>query len=339
MQFDGVQTDSVNDVAGLAEWLSGANPAHPLVASVGSNEWFAKPIDEMIKGLYTNGVGGLSSRRKSFVSDAEHFLDNRAELNVAYCLSRSCSRVWFGREGGNSPSEPDVYCISEGGVEFCVEVTTKSPEGIGNLHDELEAALVGRDVHVVLNVASILRLSPAQRAEAVQLVVQAADRPKPPVVNVSLPMAGGSAQISWHSEWGGPSVVWQHDFSQSAISECEEIFYEAVTKKSEQARMGAWPPNTLLVVDVSRIGNVMWLRGDELWARRLHGMSAGWNELPFLGVAMILSTLTSVGYRGAIAPRRNLSHIEVAVFTEAVSVLGVGLACRNREAADPSFPE
>ena len=55
-------------------------------------------------------------------------------------------------------------------------------------------------------------------------------------------------------------------------------------------------------------------------------MSADWNELPFLGVAMIFSTLTSVGYRGAVAPRRDLSNAEVAAFTEAVNALGVALA-------------
>ena len=96
------------------------------------------------------------------------------------------------------------------------------------------------------------------------------------------------------------------DFGQD-IGPSEEIFCEAVRVKKEQSLEGNWPKETLLVIDAARLGHAVWLRPDGVWALGLPDLDLGWESLPFLGVALVVSTLTAAGFRGA-GRTRSQSH-------------------------------
>jgi hypothetical protein len=311
----------------LASWLKGASADHPIVQlsqNRGEFDRFAVPLEEIISTLETANPERLPGRRKSFRTNVQQFLDVRVELNAAYQVARSRIPFSFGKEGGNSPSEPDFCCDLKGAPVY-IEVTAKSPLGIGSLHDALETELSDCNVYITLNVSSILRISDEARRAIVTQIREACERMSGTTETVGLPVAGGSAFLEKPSPFGGTSVVWMNDFGQD-IGPSEEIFCEAVRVKMEQSLEGNWPKETLLVIDAARLGHAVWLRPDGVWAGRLPQLELGWETLPYLGVALVVSTLTAVGFRGAAAARPGLDSDELALFEELCRRLGLRVA-------------
>ena len=311
----------------LAAWLNGASAEHPIVRLSQNREEFdrfAVPLEEIITTLEAAKPERLPGRRKSFRSNVQQFLDVRVELNAAYQVARGGIPFSFGKEGGNSPSEPD-FCCDLDGTPVHIEVTAKSPLGIGSLHDSLETELSDCDVYVTLNVSSILRISDEARRATVQQIRDACERMSGTTKTVALPVAGGSAFLEKPSPFGGTSVVWIHDFGHD-IGPSEEIFCEAVRMKRAQSLEGNWPSETLLVIDAARLGHAVWLRPDGVWAGRLPELDLGWESLPFLGVALVVSTLTAAGFRGAAAARPDLTPDGLALFENLCRRLGLQVA-------------
>jgi len=48
---------------------------------------------------------------------------------------------------------------------------------------------------------------------------------------------------------------------------------------------------TLLVIDGARLGHAVWLRPTEVWGRAAAATRFEWETLPFLGVAVVISSL------------------------------------------------
>jgi hypothetical protein len=147
----------------LAAWLSDARTEHQLIQLRDLGEVFdsfAAPWEEIITRLEAVGPDGLPGRRRTFRTNHDGFLNTRAELNVAYQVARTGVSFAFGRERG--VSEPDIHCVYPD-ARVAIEVTTKDPEGITDLHLELEEALGDCDVYVTLDVPSGLRISKAAR--------------------------------------------------------------------------------------------------------------------------------------------------------------------------------
>ena len=117
-------------------------------------------------------------------------------------------------------------------------------------------------------------------------------------------------------------MVWISDFG-SDVGPSEEIFREAVQAKKEQSLNGSWPKETLLVIDAARLGQAAWLRPDGVWAERLPQLDLGWETLPFLGVAIVISTLTAAGFHGAAASRPGLGSGELVLFEKLCKRLGL----------------
>jgi len=308
----------------LAAWLKGASGDHPIVRLSINREEFdrlAAPLEAIITKLEAANPLRLLGRRKSFRTNVQQFLDVRVELNAAFHVARAGIPFFFGKEGGNSPSEPDFFCDLDG-TPVHIEVTAKSPEGIGNLHDALEAELSDCDVYVTLNVPSILRISDKARKATVRHIRDACERMSSTTTTVALPDAGGSALLEKPSPFGGTYVVWMNDFGQD-IGPSEEIFCEAVRAKKKQSLDGSWPKETVLVIDAARLGHAVWLRPDGVWAGRLPQLDLGWETLPFLGVAIVISTLTAAGFHGAAAGKPGLTSDELALFEELCRRLGL----------------
>ena len=87
--------------------------------------------------------------------------------------------------------------------------------------------------------------------------------------------------------------------------------------------MGSWPRETLLVIDGARLGHAVWLCPTEVWAGRLPQLDFEWETLPFLGVAVVISSLTTVGFQGAAAPRPGLNSTELGLFNNLTQRLGL----------------
>jgi hypothetical protein len=282
---------------------------------------FAVPLEEIITTLETADPVRLPGRKKSFRSNVQQFLDIRAELNAAYHVTRAGIPFAFGREGGNAPSEPDFICELDG-MSCHIEVTAKSPEGIGELHDLLETELIDSDVFITLSVSSILRISDVARRATVDQIVGAIAKMTDTTMTVWLPDAGVSAHLEKPSPFGSTYIVWTSDFGHD-IGPTEEIFCEAVRAKSLQSVAGSWPGVTLLIVDASRLGHAVWLRPNGVWVGRLPELNIEWEALPFLGVAVVVSSLTTVGFRGAACARTNLDSTQFEIFNKLCQRLGL----------------
>lgn len=311
----------------LAAWLQGAGEDHPIVRLSMNQEQLdrmAAPLEVIINTLELANPSRLPGRRKSFRTNFQQFLDIRVELNAAFHVARAGIPFSFGREGGNSPSAPDFSCDLDG-IPVHIEVTAKSPEGIGNLHDELEAELNDCDVYVTLKVPSILRISEDARKATVRQIRDACQQMTSTTALVVLPDVGGSALLEKPSPFHGTYVVWMSDFG-SDVGPSEEIFREAVREKKRQSLNGNWPKETLLIIDAARLGHAAWSRPVGVWAGRLPQLDLEWQTLPFLGVAIVFSTLTAAGFHGGAAPRPGLNPHELAIFEDLCRRLGLQVA-------------
>jgi hypothetical protein len=287
---------------------------------------FAAPLDAIIARLELAAPLRLPGRRKTFRTNVQQFLDLRVELNAAFQVARAEIPFSFGKEGGNVESEPDFHCTLDG-VPVHIEVTAKSPKGVRDLHDDLEAALIDSDVYVTLNVPSILRISADARKAVVEEIAIAVARMTEITASVALPNGIGTALLEKPSPFGATHVVWMHDFGWD-IGPTEEMLGEAVLEKKTQSIAGDWPKATLLVIDGARLGHAVWLRPTGVWAGRLPELDFGWEELPFLGVAVVVSSLTTTGFQGAAASRPGLTSSEQELFDKLVKRLGLVTAGR-----------
>ena len=82
------------------------------------------------------------------------------------------------------------------------------------------------------------------------------------------------------------------------MSEVERELGNVVREKAEQSARNSWSSDTHLVVDGSRLG-MAWLRPEEIRAGRLEMIRPSWGAIPFLGVVVMFSGLTSTSIRAS----------------------------------------
>ena len=102
----------------------------------------------------------------------------------------------------------------------------------------------------------------------------------------------------------------------------EKVALTAVGEKVEQAQRGGWSAGTYLVIDPSRLGTSR-LRPDGVWAQRLTAIPIPRDATPFLGAAVVSSSLDRPGFHGAWIGRPGLAPPDVAKLAHVVSVLGI----------------
>jgi len=288
----------------LAAWLAGAPTDHPgwlLVRDPAPDvAALAQPLESILAELERAAPVRLPSRRRAFRQDVAGFLNLRAELNVGWQLARSGASFAFGADG-----QPDYECSLAGGTAW-IEVTTKSRDDLSRLHDELEAALRGHSILVTLQVPRHLAISESDRRAMCARVVTAVDTMNGAHGSVGLPEIDGSASLTTPSPFGGPDVMLQVSSDLTEHGEAvERVVLWAIEEKVEQSRRGGWDPDTVLVLDASRLG-LSWLRPDSVWAGRLEAMGLPWESLPFVAVAVVFSDLTKVGYHGSCVAQPGL---------------------------------
>lgn len=308
----------------LSAWLEGAAPGHPLLSLSSSHPYFGRfvpSLEEILSTLEAASPNYLSKRRTSFRRNVARFADTRAELNVGYRLARGGVSFDFGEEGSNARSRPDIECDFAGHRAW-IEVTSKSPEGVHALHDDLERELAEFGVDITLHVPAVLSIAPDARLRSIEVLRRACSGLSNGAMSVNLADLGGRAVLTAPSLMGGCQVTWSHDFA-SEILQAEAIFAQGVASKSSRARRGDWPPDTLLVIDASRLGQSTWLRPDSTWAPRLSQLDFKWDSLPFIGVAIIFSSLDVPGFRGAAAARPGLTTAQALLLECLATSLGL----------------
>jgi hypothetical protein len=316
-QYRRVVTSERDRFPTLAFWLEGAPEGHPGRRILEDPEMgmFGGPLEEILSALERAQPVRLPSKRKTFREDAAGFLNVRAELNVGYTLARSAVTIALG-----GPGQPDYQCTLGDGSSGWVEVTTKERDDLRLLHDELKEKLQGRDVTVTIRVPRRVVIPKTNREDACLRVVKAvaAEGNR----SVDLPEVGGSASFTTPSLFGG---AWVHLEIGSNLAEhgeaVERALLGAIAEKVEQSRRGRWDPDTVLVLDLARLG-LSWIRPKEVWAGRLEAMGFNWTQLPFGAIAVVFSDLTHAGFQGASVWREDLPTERARPLEELLAHLG-----------------
>jgi len=299
----------------LARWLTQAPVDHPWKLWIETPwprwESIGGSLEAILTALDAAGPGRIQRKRQAFARDVVNHLDTRAELNVGYALAQAGLNFEFGGDG-----QPDYVPGSGTGDRVGVEVATRSRDACSQLYDEVGVALGARNVVVALRVPRQLAMSAEDRAAACRRIVEAVDglAPGRHLVGFTLPEASGSFQVTSPSLTGLPYVVMDMAPATQAFgAEIEREILNVLSSKSAQAHRGGWGKETVLLVDVSRLG-LSWLPAGAVWDRRLQTMGIPWNELPFAGLIIATSDLEHAGITasGVIAPtlqRPGAGHI------------------------------
>lgn len=302
----------------LARWLAGSVDGHPVTGLLAADDPGAQRIvavlEDILAAVERVAPTRVETKLREFRRDVGGFLNLRAELNVGWQLAQSTGFDFGG------PGQPDYELADRAGF---VEVTTRSRDDLSRLHDELEEALRGRGVVVELRMPRSLVITEAARRAACERVVEVAGRFAGDSVPVALPEVSGSAVVAAHSLFGEVSQV-VLDISPDLAGHVEAVerhVLGALSEKVEQAGRGGRDPDTVLVIDASRLG-LGWLRPDRVWAGRLEAMELPWASLPFGAVAVVFSDLMSPGFHGSCVARPDLPAPQAARVHQVLAHLG-----------------
>lgn len=311
----------------VQRWLASAEPDHPwkgLLADP-SQAWgrdrILRPLEVILTTLEAAGPERLSSKRTAFGKDSNrpNVLNLRAELLFSYLLVGAGCPFAFGGIG-----EPDLCCRSGPDDQFWIEVTTRDRDDLRKLRDELETKLAELSVHVTLHIPGRLMIIQRQTRDATcaRVLEGVANLGDDQGISVALPEVGGHAQCSRMA--GVPSGGVLIDNSSSDLTDhaaaVERALLDVLVTKTAQAARGEWDPMTLLVVDMSRAG-LSWMRPEAVWPAIFARLELDWSTLPFAGVVVGFSSLTSLTMSGTyflrptltLSARRRLAHMLVGL--------------------------
>jgi hypothetical protein len=251
-------------------------------------------METLLARLELANPGGLASLRKRFGDDDEgNVFGLRTELVLGYHLATAGVPFRFGDEG-----EPDFCC--QGNPEIWIEARMRGRDDIRLLLIEMKQALAGLSVAVSVNMARRLAISASDRSTTIGRIVSALGGKVPSgPLTIHLPEVNGTASVE-PSPWGSPSTTFGATSSALGphLSEVEREIGNVVIEKTNQSLRDGWGPNTLLVVEASRLGTA-WLRPEEMWRNRLTVLGPTWGSIPFLGVVVFFGGLTSTTIRAA----------------------------------------
>jgi hypothetical protein len=276
----------------------------------------AIPLEEILAELVRAGPDHLASKRKDFRQDTVQVLNMRAELNVGHTLARSGVAFAFG-----GPGQPDYECTTDVGSVW-VEVTTRARDDLSKLHDEIESSLRGHSVVVTLRLPRLVAIPEEIRKTVCVQVRGAFEAMTGPDSSVGLPGIEGAAWLTTPSLFGGAHVLLDigSDLASHGAA-VEQAALDTIALKVRQSARGGWPDDTVLVMDLSRLG-MSWIRPDSVWGGRLEAMPLVWDQIPFGAIAVVFSDLTKVGFHGAQVTRPGLSGDRAGRVAEVLRRLG-----------------
>jgi hypothetical protein len=253
----------------LDSWLTGVSEAHPVfrqksMASPEDEDWL-DDLDELLLELIEHGPTRLDGKRRDFraLTDRDRWDDLRAELIVARWLTRRGIDYAFGAPGEPAPdivvADPTVG----------VEVTRRRHDGAAELrwaifHAVLDAPKPKPQPLITLSAHPL-----AIRRRVLDAIVdafrEAAASDERTVHAVVRPQRDGYPAITAEIDFrGGVSAVPRMLYLPSATSigptllDVEDVVVRALEEPRKIKQSASMP--TILVIDVSVLPNVTWLR-------------------------------------------------------------------------------
>lgn len=250
----------------------------------------------------------LNRKKRDFKFDIDETngLNLRVELLIASNLTLHGITYEFGGEG-----EPDLN-VSIDGFNISIEVTTRSKDDFASLEEEIQEAIGKLPVKVILETEErILGISEIVRGGIVAKILEISkainERELGSSLKFPLPEIDGDVRVSKIGTEDDNLVTMKNGALLTNLMDSieEQIVFVSNIKRKQSIR-GNWDPNTILIVDLSRL-SWSWLRDSSTWLGVLPTLGFDWDSLPFLGVAIIISDLSTTEIQGAFTPRPNLS--------------------------------
>lgn len=298
----------------LHQWLEGApalNTWNVCLNEQDRPDFILEPMEQICSILDSvqPAPNRLSRKKRDFKFDLDksNGLNLRVELLVAANLTSYGLTYEFG-EGG----EPDFEVLINGS-NICIEVTTRSKDDLVSLEEEIQAAVGKLPLKVILETEErLLEIPEFVRGGIVKKILEISKvvtgRELGTSLGTLLPEIAGNVRVIRIGTDDENSVAMKNGaLLTNLMDSIEEQIVFVSNIKHKQAIKGNWNPNTILIVDLSRL-SWSWLRGSSMWLGVLQALGFDWDSLPFLGVAVIISDLSTTEIQGAFTTRPNLSR-------------------------------
>ncbi len=310
--FNTSQTQLTQPFPSLRSWLEGASEFHPWVECLNEKvppTSILSPLESICSTLDTSTPppNRLNRKRRDFKNDIveENVLNLRIELLVAANLIWNGISFEFGGEG-----EPD-FKIENPDMPLYLEITARIKDDLKLLVKEVQCALENLPIRIEIETEErLLEIKASCRLDITnRTITLARELHTDPVRSViKVPINEISGSITFRKIINGDDNVVQVSHGPlltNLMNEIESQIPKVADIKAKQANRGSWSENTILVIDLSRL-SWSWMRSRDVWLGALAQLSLRWETLPFLGIAVMQSGLTTTNIEGAFLPRPDL---------------------------------
>jgi len=296
----------------LDDWLTGTPSDHIWKKVVSSDpldsQNLLNTMEMVLATLVAESPTRLASLKVRFQNDVEvsHQIDLRYELLIASRIVSNNLQIEFGDIG-----EADIHILNN---DIRIELTTRARDDVHTLHDELELALAGYEVVVCLTmpVRQLAIGEPTRNSIKEKICSEVATLADEESITIDLPEIGGRASCQKISPLGDSRVSLSIGAGlESHMSDIQREVFNVLRKKEEQFQRNNWNPNTLLFIDVSRLG-AAWLRPQSVWQQVLPALGVDWSACSFLGIVITYTSLDTARVDKSIILRPGLNQTQIS---------------------------
>jgi hypothetical protein len=313
-------SDAISRCPRVATQLKPGNPWLPFVSGAVSDPGIGAALETMLSALETAGPPGLATMKKRFKDDDEgNVFGLRTELLLGYLLVEAGIPFTFGSAG-----QPDFHC--ELAPPMYIEARTRIKDDIVQLQGGLRQRLEDENSSVLATLTLTRQLvipEDLQVSIIDRIVRSAGQRTSGHSARVDLPEVEGTCAIE-ESPFGTSYVFLGFggsDLSQH-MDQAERELLNVIAEKTQQSIRNRWSKDTLLVVEASRLG-MAWNRPEVVWAGRLEHLNLDWSSIPFLGLIVMFSGLTSTTARTFGIGRDDIPEVIKPSIARVLNVLGL----------------
>lgn len=286
-----------------------------------ANEPVLDCLEEIVGTVLAKKPPGFGKKLREFAAEANEQLplNLRFELVIAARFIRYGIPFEFGGKG-----QPDFRCkIPSTGHTFLVEATTRTKNDVLKLIEEIE----GCEDHIVgraeIQIADRRLAIPLEARDRVRTQIwETLSRMKPnSSESVPLPELRGSAFCDRGPQDDSISVLLRPlSITDEFVDDIERELFNVLGKEAKRRQAMVGP--TLLVVDVGRLG-LAWTTPEGIWETIISRLLIPWDELPYEGIVITLTGLTSLTVRGYPFLRPGISALNCDAALQVLHALGI----------------
>lgn len=263
----------------LTQWLEGARPEHPLLREIalGGLDEHLDALEAMLWQLEEAAPTRLAGKRRDFrrLNAAARWWDLCSELQLAAWLAQREVPFEFGAPG---TPQPDLVLP---GLGFGLEVTRRERRARRDLVMTVFSAIHSVRAELMIKPKPVIYLTGQPltvRARVLQdisdSVVEALRNGEREVMAVVRPARDGhpamTARVDLHGGWSAmPRVCYTAEAAELTVPmlDVEDLVVDCLSGTQKDRQAASMP--TILVIDVTRLSDVAWLRTPGRWSRRL----------------------------------------------------------------------